>query len=89
MSYGNLFGFMPGPDTSVPKQDPKPSSVPEAPRRDTSADVAEKTPADYAADAYSMLFGGTKNLAEKGVKVKMQMPCGDCIMEAARSMTRG
>ncbi len=89
MSYGNLFGFMPGPDTSVRKQDPKPTPAAEAPKRETSVDLASKTPAEYTADAYSMLFGGTAKLAEKGVKVKMQMPCGDCIVEAAKSMARG
>jgi hypothetical protein len=53
--------------------------------------VAEwaKTPADYAADTFAAVYGGTAKLMEKGVKIKMELPCSDCVMEMARAMAGG
>lgn len=93
MSYGNLLSFIPDPTPSAPAAQPRPTpasgSAPTREAEKPAAPDAPKTPADYAAEAFSTVFGGTAKLAEKGVKVKMELPCPDCVMEMARAMAGG
>jgi hypothetical protein len=91
MRYGNLLGFIHDPEPSAAQPRPTPASS-EAPKREAEkpADAeAQKTPSDYAADAFATVFGGTRKLAENGVKVKLELPCVDCVMEAANAMAGG
>jgi hypothetical protein len=93
MKYGNLLGFLPDATPSAPAAQPRPTPASsDAPKREAEKSAeseAQKTPSDYTADAFATVFGGTRKLAENGVKVKLELPCPDCVMEMARAMAGG
>lgn len=94
MSYGDLGSFIrteepatkPEPKAEVRKVDAVAPARVEAPREEP---ITEKAPADYTQDAYARAFGMRKTAADKGYSVRMEMPCGGCIMEMARAMAGG
>jgi hypothetical protein len=90
MSYGNLLSFIPDPAPSAqPRPTPASGSSPTRETEKPAVAEAAKTPADYAQETFATVFGGTAKLVEKGVKVRMDLPCTDCVMEMARAMAGG